>query len=171
MDMISKNFLESALKEFQDYRQLGEKALAQIPDDKLSWQPNLETNSAAVIVKHLNGNMLSRWKDFLTTDGEKEWRTRDAEFESDHTSREELMEKWHVGWSCLFNALTPMLNTLDDLEKIIYIRNQPHTVVQAIHRQLAHYAYHVGQIVMLGKMIRGIEWKNLSIPRGQSSGF
>ena len=169
--MINSIFLESALKEFQDYKKMGERALAQIPDDKLNWQYNSETNSGAIIVRHLSGNMLSRWSDFLTSDGEKEWRNRDAEFEGENLSRVELMDKWNAGWLVLFNALTPMLHTPEDLEKIIYIRNQPHTVVQAINRQVAHYAYHVGQIVQIGKMVQGNEWKNLSIPRGQSSNF
>lgn len=166
---MEQNYLHSAIKEFEYYKQLGEKALDQIPDDKLTWQFNSETNSAATIIKHLWGNMLSRWIDFLTTDGEKEWRQRDAEFENDINSREEVMKKWNEGWAAVFNAIKPL--TPKDLEKIVYIRKQSHTVVEAINRQIPHYAYHVGQIVQIGKMAQGEQWKSLTIPKGQSNAF
>jgi len=123
----------------------------------------------ATIVKHLWGNMLSRWKDFLTTDGEKESRDRDAEFDNDITTREELLNKWNEGWQCLFNALDSLTN--DDLQKEIFIRNQRHSVMEAINRQLAHYPYHVGQIVFLGKMICNNKWTSLSIPKNTSKQF
>lgn len=139
--MINQNYLQSSIKEFAYYKLLGEKAMAQIPDDKLGWQFNTACNSAATIVKHLWGNMLSRWVDFLTADGEKEWRERDAEFENEIITQAELMKKWDEGWAVLFDALNPLLLTSEDLSKTVYIRHQPHTVVEAINRQLAHYAY------------------------------
>jgi uncharacterized damage-inducible protein DinB len=145
---------------------LGEKTFAQLSDDKLFWKYNEESNSIATIVKHLWGNMLSRWTDFLTTDGEKEWRKRDAEFENDIKTRQELLDKWNEGWDCLSNAIDAL--TTNDLEKIIYIRKQPQTVTEAINRQLTHYSYHVGQIVFLGKMLAGNGWASLSIPRLKS---
>eukprot|EP01136_Pigoraptor_vietnamica_P024971 Opistho-1_new@78476 len=138
-------FLKSADRQFQMYKKLGEGAMAQMTDEQLFVLPNEESNSVAIIVKHLWGNMLSRWTDFLTTDGEKEWRQRDAEFENDINTREALMQKWEEGWQCLFNALGSI--TDDDLERIIYIRNEGHTILEATNRQIAHYAYHVGQIV------------------------
>jgi hypothetical protein len=147
---------------------LGEKTFAQLPDDKLFWQYNEDSNSIATIVKHLRGNMLSRWTDFLTTDGEKESRNRDAEFENDITTRKELLEKWNAGWECFFHALNGL--TEADLEKEIYIRNQGHSVMEAINRQLAHYPYHIGQIVFIGKMAAE-NWSSLSIPKGNSKTF
>lgn len=166
---MTNDYLNSAKKQFEYYKLLGEKTFAQIDDEKLFWQYNEESNSIATIVKHLWGNMLSRWTDFLTADGEKEWRDRDAEFENDITTREELLNKWNEGWQCLFNALDPL--TDDDLQKEIFIRNQGHSVMEAINRQLAHYPYHIGQIVFLGKMIRGNNWTSLSIPKNSSKQF
>ena len=166
---MEKDYLESTIKQFEYYKLLGEKAMEQLPKEKLFWQYNEESNSIATIVKHLSGNMLSRWTDLLTTDGEKEWRNRDAEFENDIQSREELLTIWNDGWQCLLNSLRQL--TADDLEKIVYIRNQGHTVMEAINRQLAHYPYHIGQIVYLAKMISGTGWKSLSIPKGNSRSF
>lgn len=163
------NYLDSVKKQFEYYKMLGEKTIEQVPDDKLFWQYNEESNSIATIVKHLWGNMLSRWTDFLTTDGEKEWRKRDAEFENDITSRADLMSKWNEGWNCLFKALNSI--TDKDLDKEIYIRNQGHSVMDAINRQLSHYPHHVGQIVFIGKMVCGAQWKSLSIPKGKSQSF
>jgi len=160
---MNNNYLESAKKQFEQYKTLGEKTFAQLPEDKLFWQYNEDSNSIATIVKHLWGNMLSRWTDFLTTDGEKDWRKRDAEFENDLNSRQQLLDKWNEGWDCLFKAINSL--TPNDLDKIIYIRTQPLTVTEAINRQLTHYAYHVGQIVFLGKMLAENEWGSLSIPR------
>lgn len=156
-------YLESVKKQFDLYRSLGEKAIAQVDDDKLFWQYNSESNSIAIIVHHLWGNMLSRWTNFLTEDGEKPSRERDAEFENVIKTREEVMEKWNAGWECFFKAL----NSLDpeDLDTIIYIRQEPLTVMDAINRQLAHYSSHVGQIIFLGKMILDDRWVSLSIPR------
>ena len=167
--MINLNYLESAKKEFEYYKQLGERAMAQIPDTQLNWQFNSDTNSVATIVKHLSGNMLSRWTDFLTSDGEKEWRKRDEEFENDINSRNEILKKWNEGWGVLFNTLNSL--TVDDLEKTIYIRNMGHRVVEAVNRQIAHYAYHVGQIVHIAKMIQGEKWQSLTIPKGKSGTF
>lgn len=160
---MNNNYLESVKKQFEQYKMLGEKTFAQLPDDKLFWQYNEDSNSIATIVKHLWGNMLSRWTNFLTTDGEKEWRKRDAEFENDLTNRQQLLDKWNEGWDCLFKAINSV--TPNDLDKIIYIRSQPLTVTEAINRQLTHYAYHVGQIVFLGKMLAENGWVSLSIPR------
>ncbi len=166
---MTTDYLESVRKQFAYYKSLGEKTFSQLEDDKLFWQYNEECNSIAMIVKHLRGNMLSRWTDFLETDGEKEWRNRDEEFDNDIANREELLKKWNEGWSCLFEAINAL--TVDDLERIIYIRNQGHTVTEAINRQLAHYPYHIGQIVFIGKMACGQAWTSLSIPRGNSQKY
>ena len=163
------DFLDSARKQFEYYKMLGDKTFSQVQDDKLFWQYNEDSNSIATIVKHLSGNMLSRWTDFLTSDGEKEFRNRDSEFENDIISKEELLEKWNEGWTCLFNGINSL--TINDLDKIIYIRNQGHTVTEAISRQLAHYPYHIGQIVFLGKMLAENGWTSLSIPKGESQAF
>lgn len=166
---MTTSYLDSAKKQFEYYKMLGDKTFTQLSDEQLFWQYNEESNSITIIVKHLWGNMLSRWTDFLATDGEKEWRNRDAEFENDITGREELLDKWNEGWACLFRAMDAL--TPDDLEKLIYIRNQEHTVVEAINRQLAHYAYHVGQIVYIGKMASSNSWTSLSIPKGNSQSY
>jgi hypothetical protein len=163
------SFLPSATAQFQYYKLLGEKTFNQLTDEQLFWQYNEESNSIVTIVKHLAGNMLSRWTDFLTTDGEKEWRNREREFENDIKTREVLLALWNKGWQCLFDALA--LITEDDLEKEIFIRNQGHTIAEAINRQLAHYPYHVGQIVFIGKMICNDNWNSLSIPKGNSQKY
>jgi len=167
--MAAIPYLKSAERQFQYYKKLGEQAMEQIEDAQLFWQPNEESNSIAVIVKHLWGNMISRWTNFLTEDGEKPWRERDAEFENDVKSREELLAKWNEGWQCLFNALGSI--TDEDLKRIIYIRNEGHTVLEAINRQLAHYPYHVGQIIFIAKMIKNDGWNSLSIPRNKSKDY
>lgn len=167
--MPAQDFLDSARREFGYYRGLGEKTFAQIPDEALFRVPSPGSNSIAVIVKHLHGNMLSRWTDFLSTDGEKPWRNRDGEFEADLHSRSEVLERWQAGWDCLQGALAPLVPA--DLARLVHIRTEPHTVAQAITRQLAHVPYHVGQIVYLGKMFRGEEFESLSIPRGRSQAF
>ena len=159
-------YLNSAKRQFMMYKQLGEKAISQIDDKELSWLANEDSNSIVMIVKHLWGNMISRWTDFLTTDGEKPWRQRDAEFENDEWNRETLLKKWQDGWNCLFAALDSI--TDNDLEKIIYIRNEGHTILEAINRQIAHYSYHVGQIVYISKLRIKDEWHSLSIPRNKS---
>lgn len=162
-------YLASTKQQFIYYKLLGEKSIAQLEDDKLFLQPNKNSNSIATIVKHLWGNMLSRWTDFLTTDGEKEWRQRDAEFENDITTREELLEKWDSGWKCLFSAFDSISD--DMLHYIIYIRNDGHTVLEAINRQVAHYAYHVGQIVYAAKLLKAENWNSLSIPKNASDQY
>ena len=163
------DFLSSSIKQFEYYKELGEKTFLQLPEEKLFWKYNEESNSIATIVKHLHGNMMSRWTHFLTTDGEKEWRIRDEEFENDLTTREDLVARWNEGWNCLLDAINSL--TDDDLNTVIYIRNMGHSVTEAINRQLAHYPYHVGQIVFLGKMIANEEWKSLSIPKGNSKDY
>lgn len=161
--------IASARKQFAYYKLLGEKTFAQLTDEELFHQHNDDTNSVATIVKHLWGNMRSRWTDFLTSDGEKAWRDREAEFDNDVRTREAMLAKWEEGWACLFGALEPLTDA--DLGRIIHIRNEGHTVLEAINRQLAHYPYHVGQIVHIGKMLRGDAWQSLSIPRGKSQDF
>lgn len=166
---MNNGFLDSTKKQFEYYKLLGEKTFEQISDDQINWQYNLESNSIASIVKHLTGNMLSRWTNFLTTDGEKEWRNREREFEGEIESKTQLLEIWNKGWNCLFDTLDSISD--EDLGKIIYIRNQGHTVMEAINRQLAHYPYHVGQIVFMGKMLLDENWLTLSIARGKSSTY
>ncbi|WP_242205271.1 DUF1572 family protein [Aestuariivivens insulae] len=164
-----ESYLTSIIKQFEYYKSLGDKTFSQLNFDDLQNEIAKDANSIAIIVKHMSGNMLSRWTNFLTEDGEKTWRHRDLEFEDSYTSREELLDTWEKGWQCLFDTITPLKT--EDLERIIYIRNQGHTVTEAINRQLAHYAYHVGQIVFLGKVLKGKDWKSLSIPKGDSKSF
>lgn len=166
---MQPTYLEGVTKLFSYYKSLGDKTFAQLNDEDIQWQYNAESNSIATVVKHIWGNMLSRWTDFLTSDGEKPWRERDAEFENDITTKSEMIEKWEAGWKCLFDALNALNES--DLDKIIYIRNEGHTVTDAINRQLAHYPYHIGQIVYIAKMIRDESWNSLSIPRNQSKEF
>jgi len=164
-----KNYLESSRKQFEYYKILGENTFTQISEEEIFWSPNETSNSIAVIVKHLSGNMLSRWTDFLTTDGEKEWRMRDEEFKNSAKTKADVLKMWQEGWDCFFNALDSISEA--DFEKIIYIRNMGHTIVEAINRQLAHYPYHIGQIIFLGKLIQGESWKSLSIPKGKSNDY
>lgn len=164
-----KNYLESVQKQFDYYKALGDRTFDQLSDEELFFQPNEASNSIAIMVKHLWGNMMSRWTDFLTSDGEKEWRNRDGEFEADIADRKELLGKWEAGWTCLFVALETVDET--NIDQLIYIRNMGHSITEAINRQLAHYAYHVGQIVYLGRLIKGEEWESLSIPKGASKEY
>lgn len=164
---VTTIFLESVLKELRDYKSLGDKTFAQLSDNDLHYQSNEECNSIAVNIQHMHGNMLSRWTNFLTEDGEKEWRQRDAEFEEQQLTREELLQRWEEGWKRVFDTLESL--TEDDFVKTIYIRSKPYSVIAAINRQLTHYAYHAGQIVLLGKCIKGKSWENLSVPRAQST--
>lgn len=166
---MKTDYLESVKKQFEYYKLLGDKTITKLPEEKLFWQFNDESNSVATIVKHLNGNMMSRWTNFLTTDGEKEWRQRDGEFENDIKSKEVVLEVWEEGWECLFNTLSTLKER--DLNKIVYIRNMGQTVIDAINRQLAHYPYHLGQMVYIGKMVCGDDWDSLSIPKGKSRVF
>jgi hypothetical protein len=168
---IEQIFLQSAIKRLEYYKGLGDQTFAQLHNDAdFHFCPEgPENNSLAMIIKHLSGNMLSRWTDFLTSDGEKEWRNRDTEFEDEHLTKAQLLELWEKGWQCLINALTNLTGA--DLLKTITIRQEGLIVVDAINRQLAHYPYHVGQIVYLGRMIKKGNWQNLSIPRGHSQQF
>ncbi len=166
---MEANYLQSVSNQFHYYKQLGEKTFAQLNDEQICWQYNNDTNSIAIIVQHLAGNMLSRWTDFLTTDGEKPRRNRDVEFENILNSKAAVIEYWNKGWSCLLNTLNQL--SVYDLQKEIFIRNQGHTVIEAINRQLAHYSYHVGQILFIGKMLCGQHWKSLSIPKGNSETY
>ena len=165
---MSENFselvvLESAIKQFKYYQSLAEKTFDQLDEDQLRWKRDSEDNDIMTISKHIAGNMKSRWTNFLTEDGEKSWRQRDREFINDYYNREEMMQDWNEAWACLFEAL----KSIDEekMHQIVYIRNMGHSVVEAIHRQLAHYAYHIGQIVMMGKMQKGNAWVSLSIPK------
>jgi hypothetical protein len=166
---INQTYLESIKKQFLYYKTLGEKAIEQLEPSQLFTTVNEDTNSIAIIIKHLSGNMVSRWTDFLTTDGEKEWRNRDGEFEETLQTKEEVMDCWDKGWNCFFNAINNL--TPIQLSEIIYIRNEGHTIVEAINRQLAHYPYHVGQIVFYAKMLKEQEWNSLSIPKNKSNDY
>lgn len=166
---IDESYLESVKKQFLYYKALGEKAIEQLEPDQLFISVNEDTNSIATIIKHISGNMLSRWTDFLTADGEKEWRNRDSEFENDLKSKDEVLEIWNKGWNCLENALNSLKP--EQLSDIIYIRNEGHTVIEAINRQLAHYPYHVGQIVFYAKQLKKSSWESLSIPKNKSENY
>lgn len=164
-----QSYLESVKKQFLYYKMVGEKAIDQLEPSQLFVSFNDDTNSIATIIKHISGNMLSRWTDFLTSDGEKEWRNRDAEFENDLQSKKKVLEVWNKGWDCLENALESLKP--EQLSDIIYIRNEGHTVIEAINRQLAHYPYHVGQIVFYAKQLKTSQWNSLSIPKNKSVNY
>lgn len=166
---MEENYLNSVIKQFEYYKLLGEKTFNQLDEQDLFWKFNDESNSISVTVNHLWGNMKSRWTDFLTTDGEKEWRNRDLEFESIINSKKEMLDKWEEGWACLFIALKSINKKNFNTE--IFIRNQSHSIIDAINRQMMHYAYHIGQIVYVGRMVKGKDWKSLSIPKGKSKDF
>jgi hypothetical protein len=166
---FTTSYLEDSLSLFRYYKNLAERAMEQITDDQLLAVLDSEANSIAVIVKHMSGNMRSRWPDFLTTDGEKPGRDRDAEFEDPPSTREALLASWEEGWQCLFTALEPLAE--DDLQRTVTIRGEPHAVMQTINRQLGHYAYHCGQIVLLAKHYQIAEWKSLTIPKRKSAEF
>ncbi|MFH6946308.1 DUF1572 family protein [Flavobacterium sp. FlaQc-50] len=165
----TESYLESVKKQFLYYKILGEKAMAQLEPEQLFTAVNEDTNSIATIIKHISGNMLSRWTDFLTTDGEKEWRNRDAEFENDLQSKEEVLAVWNKGWDCFLTTLENLKP--EQLSQIIYIRNEGHTVIEAINRQLAHYPYHIGQIVFCAKQLKKDDWNSLSIPKNKSGNY
>ena len=173
IDVMPLEFTTSYLKDSLDvlryYKLLAERAMAQIPDEAFGITLDAESNSIATIVKHLAGNMRSRFTDFLASDGEKPDRNRDGEFEEPPGTRTEVMEVWENGWNCLFHALTPL--TEEDLTRKILIRAEPHSVMQAINRQIAHYSYHIGQIVYLAKHFAGNEWRAVTVPRGKSAEF
>jgi hypothetical protein len=169
--MINNNYIESVKKQFLYYKTIADKAIEQIEPNQLFVSTNDDSNSIAVIMQHMSGNMLSRWTDFLTTDGEKEWRNRDAEFDShfNENDKDELIKLWNKCWDCFFDALNSLQP--EQLESIIYIRNEGHTVIEAINRQLAHYPYHIGQIVFYAKMLKNTEWNSLSIPKNKSNSY
>ena len=166
---FTTSFLKDSLAVFRYYKKLGESAMAQVGDEQLVQVLDDEMLSIAQIVKHMAGNMRSRWTDFLTTDGEKPDRNRDSEFVEPPAGRQALMEVWDKGWAQVFTALEPLSD--EELARTVTIRGEPHSVMQAINRQQAHYAYHVGQIVMLAKHFKGAEWSSLSIPKGRSAEF
>jgi Protein of unknown function (DUF1572) len=166
---LGNEFLKSAIKRLVNYKDLGDKTFEQLNDAEFHFQPNEASNSIAIIIQHTAGNMLSRWTDFLTTDGEKEWRNRDTEFEEQHLTKLQLLDLWQKGWDCCLGSLNAL--TEADLLKTIYIRREGLLVIDAINRQLAHYPHHVGQIIYLGKIIKNGDWQNLSIPKGNSDEF
>jgi hypothetical protein len=166
---MEKHYIENIQKIFLQYKTLGEKAMVQVEEKRLFWAFNNDSNSIAIIVQHVSGNMISRFTNFFEEDGEKPWRNRDQEFESVLSTRAEMMEAWNNGWNVFLNVI----NSLEaaDLHKTVVIRGEQHTVVEAIQRQLAHYSYHIGQIVFLSKMIAQEPWKSLSIAKNQSDDF
>src|SRR6266850_698413 len=166
---FTTSYLKDSIDVFRYYKKLGERAIAQCPDEALFTTLDTESNSIAVIVKHMAGNMRSRWTDFLTTVGEKPDRNRDTEFEEPPRTRAELMEHWERGWKLLFGALEPLSDA--DQTRTITIRTEPHSVTQAINRQVAHYSYHVGQIVYLARHFAGEKWQTLTIPKKKSAEF
>lgn len=166
---MQNSYLESIKKQTTYYKSLGDKTFNQLTQEELFYQYNQESNSIAVIAKHIAGNMLSRWTNFFTEDGEKSWRNRDDEFVNTFSTKEEMIAYWEKGWDCFLNTINSLKET--DLEKIIYIRNQGHTVTEAINRQICHYPYHIGQIVFLGKMLQNEKWVSLSIPKNASKNF
>ena len=167
---MGQHYLDDALRRFRDYKKLAERAFAQISDEDFFRTLDEESNSIAINMKHMAGNMISRWTDFLTTDGEKPERNRDLEFVMlPETSKDDMLAYWERGWQCVFDAVEPLKP--EDLMRTIRVRGQDHTVVQAINRQLAHYAYHVGQIVFLAKHFKSSEWQSLSVPRNKSAEF
>lgn len=161
-----ESYLTSIIKQFEYYKSIGDSTFKVLSFEELQKEFVEDSNSISIIVKHLVGNMLSRWTNFLTEDGEKTWRYRDKEFIDNYTSKDDLIDNWNKGWQCVFYAITSL--ETKNLEQIIYIRHQGHTITEAINRQLAHYAYHVGQIVFLGKLLKGEKWISLSIPKGDS---
>ena len=166
---FTTSYMEDALAIFYQYKQLGEKAMAQVADEQLFATLDDEANSIAIIVKHITGNMRSRWTDFLTSDGEKPSRNRDSEFTDPPKTREALMQDWEQGWACLFSALEPLTDA--DLGRTVTIRGEAHSVMQAISRQLSHYPMHVGQIILLAKHYAGPRWQTLSVARNRSAEF
>ena len=164
-----EHYRSDVLNSFRNYKKLADRAIDQVSDEQFFAVIDAESNSIAVIVKHIAGNLHSRWRDFLTTDGEKPDRDRDTEFEMVGDTRESLMEFWESGWQTLFDAIEPL--TEDDFSKTVTIRGEPHSVVEAINRQLTHYSYHIGQIVFLAKHLKSSEWKTLSVPRHRSAEF
>lgn len=163
---LENKYLESAIKRLMYYKGIADKTFAQLNEVDFHFIATEDSNSIAIIIQHMHGNMMSRWTDFLSSDGEKDWRKRDAEFEEQHLNKEGLISLWEEGWQCVFTALQPL--TGNDLEKTVYIRSESLSVIDAINRQLAHYPYHVGQIIYIAKMVKNKDWQNLSVPKGKS---
>jgi hypothetical protein len=166
---LGEEYLSTVIRRLKYYRELGERAFEQIEEKDFHWQPSSESNSIAVIIQHLAGNMLSRWTNFLTEDGEKEWRDRDGEFEVHSYSRQQLVDLWNRGWDCFLNAVNSLKE--EDLLTTIYIRDESLSAIDAINRQVAHYPYHIGQIVYIARLIRNENWKSLSIPKKGSQQY
>jgi len=166
---FTTSYLKDSIDLFNYYKKLGDRAVAQCPDETLLTTVDAGSNSIAIIVKHMAGNMRSRWTDFLTSDGEKPDRNRDTEFEEPPKTRAELMEMWERGWKYVFDALEPLSDA--DLARTVTIRTEPHSVMQAINRQMAHYSYHVGQIVYLARHFAGDKWQTLTVPKKKSAEF
>ncbi len=166
---VGNEYLKVVQKRFRSIKELGDKTIRQLSEEDIHWTLNETSNSIAVIVKHLSGNMVSRWTDFLISDGEKPNRNRDQEFINDISSKQEMISIWEKGWSVLFEAIDALAER--DLLKTVYIRGERHTVIEAIERQMAHYAYHIGQIVYVGKQIKNKRWNSLSIPKGKSEEY
>lgn len=162
---VAQEYLKVITERFKEVKKLGDKTIDQLLEEDIHWQLNEASNSMTVIIKHLSGNMASRWTDFLTTDGEKSWRNRDGEFEDNIVSKQEMEMVWDKGWMILFEALNELES--EDLLKTVTIRGEEHSVLEAIERQMAHYAYHVGQIVYIGKQLKNAQWKTLSIPKAK----
>ena len=163
------SYIPSVIKQFEYNKSLGDKTFEQLTKEQLFFTYNKESNSIATLVKHISGNMLSRWTNFLTEDGEKPWRKRDEEFINTYTSKEEVIHDWEKGWACLFENLHKI--TTENSNTIVYVRNEGHTIAEAINRQLCHYSYHTGQIVMIGKMIKNNHWQTLSIAKNASKSY
>ena len=166
MQSIVSEFLSTAIRRMKYYKDLGDKCFAQLTGEQMHFSPNENSNSIAVIVQHMAGNMQSRWTNFLTEDGEKEWRDRDAEFETHEMNKEAVIVLWEKGWKCFFDAVSALKE--EDLLKTIHIRREPFTAIDAFNRQIAHYPYHVGQIIYIAKMLKNEEWQSLTIPKGGS---
>jgi hypothetical protein len=169
MQSLPQEYITESIKSFRGMKSNAEQAIHQLANEDFHFKPNEESNSIAIIMKHLAGNMISRFTGFLTSDGEKPDRNRDGEFEDDFASRETIMNYWNKGWGCVFKSLEELKE--EDLLQTVYIRNEPHTVLRAIQRQLVHYAYHCGQLVFLAKQIKSADFKTLSIARGKSNEF
>ncbi|MDG2194057.1 MAG: DUF1572 family protein [Polaribacter sp.] len=166
---MNPSYLSSVKRQFAYYKSLADKTLAQLTEKELFWHYNEESNSVAILVKHVVGNMHSRWTNFLTEEGEKPWRNRDDEFINSYASKQEMLAAWEKGWGCLFEAIHSIHE--EKLDTIVYIRNEGHTVTEAINRQLCHYSYHIGQLVFLGKMVKNSDWKSLSISKSDSKKY
>ena len=166
---LASTYLQSVINRFNIHKELGDKTFEQLTEKDFHFQPNEESNSIAIIIQHIAGNLLSRWTDFLTADGEKEWRNRDTEFNDQNLTKEQLLELWEKGWDCCLNSLKSLKE--DDLMKTVYIRSEALIAIDAINRQLAHYPSHVGQIIYIGKIIKNKNWQSLSIAKGQSDAY